>query len=115
MKKYEAVFILDERKVDDGGKGFAEEVVKFIVGHGGEMIETVPMGRKQFAREIRRRKAGIYWDFVFAMPPDQAIAIRPQFRLDERILRMQVFNYDRPEMPPPETAAAAGAPIPAVP
>lgn len=99
MKKYEAVFILDERKVEDGGKAFAEEFGKVVVARQGEMIETNSMGRKPFAREIRKRKSGIYWDFVFAMDPAQEVGIRDHYRLDERIVRLQIFYYDRPEGP----------------
>ena len=65
MKKYEAVFILDPRKVDDEGKAFAGQFEQLINGWGGTMIENVAMGRKTFAREIKKRKAGYYFDFVF--------------------------------------------------
>lgn len=99
MKKYEAVFILDERKVEDGGKAFAEEFGKFVADSQGTVDETLSMGRKQFAREIRKRKSGIYWDFVFTMAPAKEAVLRDHFRLDERIVRLQVFHYDRPEGP----------------
>jgi small subunit ribosomal protein S6 len=99
LKKYEAVFILDERKVEDGGKAFAEEFGKFVAESQGTVDETLAMGRKQFAREIRKRKSGIYWDFVFTMAPAQAAVLRDHYRLDERLVRLQVFHYDRPEGP----------------
>jgi len=97
LKKYEAVFIIDERGSEDEGRGFSDEFGKLVSDLGGKIEETVPMGRKQFAREIRKRKAGYYWDFVFTLTPDQVLSIRDRYRLDERVLRLQVFNYDRPE------------------
>ena len=97
MKKYETVFILDERKVQDEGKSFAEEFSAVISGAGGEMVSVTPIGRKQFAREIRKRKAGIYYDFVFSVKETFAKDLPSKYKLDERILRMQVFVYDRPE------------------
>ena len=113
MKKYEAVFILDERKVDDAGKAFAEEFGAYIAGQQGVMDESLAMGRRQFAREIRKRKAGIYWDFVFSLDPANASGIRDRYRLDERVVRLQVFHHERPApLPPREEAAATTQPQP---
>ena len=97
MKKYETVFILDERKIQDEGKSFAEEFASMISGAGGEMVSVTPLGRKQFAREIKKRKAGIYYDFVFNTKEAFAKNLPENYKLDERVLRMQVFVYDRPE------------------
>lgn len=97
MKKYETVFILDERKVQDEGKAFSEEFSSMISGAGGEMVNVTPLGRKQFAREIRKRKAGIYYDFVIKVKESLAKDLSDKYKRDERVLRMQVFVYDRPE------------------
>lgn len=97
LKKYEAIFILDLRKVEDEGKAFSEEFAKLIQGFGGGINETVLMGRKQFAREIKKRKAGVYVNFVFELDADKETQIRENFRLDERVLRILIINFDRPE------------------
>jgi len=97
LKKYETVFILDERKVQDEGKAFAEEFSSVISGAGGEMVSVTPLGRKQFAREIKKRKAGIYYDFVFNAKESFAKDLAGKYKLDDRTLRVQVFAYDRPE------------------
>jgi small subunit ribosomal protein S6 len=60
------------------------------------------MGRKTFAREINKAKAGIYWNYIFTLDPDKVEAIRNQFRLDERIIRLMIINYDRPDPKPAE-------------
>ena len=97
MKKYEAIFILDMRKVEDEGKAFSEEFSKLIQSWGGTMIESVMMGRRQFAREIRKRKAGVYLNFVFEVDPEKETQIREQYKLDERVLRIMIILFDRPE------------------
>lgn len=97
MNKYEAVFILDIRKVDDEGEAFTKEIAELIKQWGGEMLESTPMGRKQFATEIKKRKAGIYWDYVFNVAPGKIIEIKDKFRLDERVVRNLIITYDRPE------------------
>lgn len=97
MKKYEAVFILDLRKVEDEGKAFSDEFAKLIQSWGGNMVESVAMGRKPFAREIKKRKAGLYWNYVFELDPAKETQIREFFRLDERVVRCMIIVFDRPD------------------
>lgn len=94
MKKYEAVFILDEHGAEEQGKVFAAEFTKFMEELGGKIEETLPMGRRQFAYEIKKKKSGIYWDFIFSLDEDKVASIRSKYRLDERILRMQVYTFE---------------------
>jgi len=97
LKKYEAVFILDIRKVDDEGEGFSKELSELFKQWGGEMVESVSMGRKQFATEIKKRKAGIYWNYVFNLEPGKADELKSYYKLDERVVRSLIINYNRPE------------------
>ena len=73
MKKYEAVFILDIRKTDDEGAAFTKEFAELITSLGGKMESATPMGRRQFTYEINKRKAGIYFDFIFELETAKAI------------------------------------------
>ena len=97
MKKYEAVFILDIRKTDDEGAAFSKEFAELIANLGGKLESTTPMGRRQFTYEINKRKAGIYFDFVFELAAAKVRDIKEKYRLDERILRNMILVYDRPE------------------
>ncbi len=97
MKKYEAVFILDIRKTDDEGAVFTKEFADLIVSLGGKLESTTPMGRRQFSYEINKRKAGIYFDFLFELEAEKVIAIKEQYKLDDRILRNMIILNDRPE------------------
>lgn len=97
MKKYEAIFILDIRKVDDEGAGITGEIAALIQKWGGEMIKSDSLGRRQFAYEIKKRKGGIYWNYFFTAEPDKIKELQEHFRLDERVLRNMIINFDRPE------------------
>lgn len=108
MKKYEAVYILDLRKVEDEGKAFSEDFAKTIGGMNGTVNETVLMGRRQFAREINKRKAGAYVNFVFEMEPAKEKDLRDAYRLDERVLRVLIVHFDRPEQVRSLLATAPG-------
>lgn len=94
MKKYEIVFILEEQRLEDQGEAFAAEFESFVKSNGGTIVESLPMGRKQFAREISRRKAGIYWDFIFSLDENKVKIIPDKFHLDERVLRLQIYKHD---------------------
>ena len=96
MKKYEAVFILDIRKTDDEGEAFSKEFAALVESLGGKMEAVIPMGRKQFSYEINKRKAGIYFDFLFELASTKVIDIKDKYKLDDRILRNLIVINDRP-------------------
>ena len=70
MKTYEAIFILDDKKFDDHGDSFSRKVGEHIRSLGGKVKETNSLGRRQFARRIKKKSAGQYWDFVFDLDPE---------------------------------------------
>jgi small subunit ribosomal protein S6 len=111
LKKYEAIFILDIRKVEDDGTAFTEEFTQLLKSWGGEMLNTEAMGRKPFAREINKMKAGIYWDYVFTLSPEKAAGIPEQFKLDERVIREMVLVYDRVDDMPPKMSTLQKEPV----
>ena len=97
LKKYESIFILDIRKVEDEGVAFTNEITSYIESLGGKMVSVEAMGRLQFSYEIKKRKAGIYYDYVFELDEAKVIELKQKYRLDERVLRNMVLVYDRPE------------------
>ena len=119
MKKYEAVFILDDRKSEDGGAQFMSDLESQIAKLGGKVLARNSMGRRQLAAYIRKRHTGVYWDLTLELPEDKVRALREHYRLHEAVLRMRMFIYDRPDrvqLPPrvrPAGETAAPAPVPA--
>ena len=111
MKKYEAIFILDIRKVEDEGTVISSEIETLVKKWGGEMIKSISLGRRQFAYEVKKRKGGIYWNYVFTAEPDKVKALKENFLLDERVLRNMIINFDRPAI----EKSSAVAPIAEVP
>ncbi len=98
MKKYETIVILDEKALKDDGSEFLAKLEK-VVAHecGGKIVSSEIMGKRQFAREIKKRKTGIYLDMVHEMEPSKIDHLQDKFKLDELVLRMQTYNYDKPE------------------
>ncbi len=99
MKKYETIFILDESKLQDNGEAFIQGVSKLLESLGGTLLEKDFMGKKTFAAPIKKKKAGNYWDLTINLDADQVLPFQEKYRLDEQVLRMAVYIYDRPENP----------------
>ena len=93
MKTYEAVFILDSKKLEDNGEVFAKSAGEQIEALGGKVHKAVSLGRKQFARAIGRRRAANYWDLIIDLEPESVVALQDGYRLNETVLRLVVFNY----------------------
>jgi len=102
LKTYETVIILDDRRIQDEGKAFVEEFSTKISRAGGEIVKVTSLGRKQFARQMKKRKTGLYWDFYINLDEKEAKKLPDYYSLDERVLRLQNFIYDRPNAPAPK-------------
>jgi len=98
LKKYETIVILNEKLIDDDGtkflKAFETVLTKNLVG---KVVKSEIMGRRQFAREINRKKTGIYLDIIHEMDADKVKMLRDKYKLNETVLRLQTYSYDRPE------------------
>ncbi|MCK5803620.1 MAG: 30S ribosomal protein S6 [Lentisphaeria bacterium] len=101
MTKYEAVFILDSRKLEDNGQTFAKSVQAHIKSLDGVVVKDESLGRKQFARPIGKHRAGVYWDFIMEIGTDKVLPFQDRYRLDEVVLRLQLFSYETPPPQPP--------------
>jgi ribosomal protein S6 len=96
LRKYETVFILNDRKFEDGGTAFSAKVEEVLKSCNASGIKKESIGRRAFARQIGKRTHGLYWSFYFTMSPDQVENFQDKFRLEENVLRHVVFNDDRP-------------------
>lgn len=94
MRTYEVVFILDPKKLEDGGDAFVKTAGETVVSLGGKVHKSVSLGRKQFARPIGKHKVGIYWDLIVDMDAAGAAALKDRYRLNATVLRLEVFVYE---------------------
>ncbi len=99
MKKYECVLIFDESKLETSGEAAVAAITEFIGTIGGKVVESEDMGRKTFSYPIKKKNSGLYWDLTIELDADKVAGFKSNYRLDESILRMEVFAYERPEKP----------------
>lgn len=98
MKKYEAIFILDDQKFEDAGAALIKDAEELVTKLGGSVENTDNMGQRQLSYQIGKRRTGLYWCLVLFLPEDQVANLKERYRLNDSVLRLEVFTYDRPEV-----------------
>lgn len=99
MKTYETVLILHDRKNEDGGERLLTEFTQTVQAMGGQLLARKGMGRRQLTSPIKRQTTAYYWDVAVQLPADKVAALKDAYHLNEGVLRMEVFEWDRPEAP----------------
>ncbi len=93
MRTYETIFILDPKKLEDGGEAFSKAAGAQVEALGGKVQKSVSLGRRQFARPIGKHKAGVYWDLVVDLANESVAVLKDRYRLNSTVLRLEVFDY----------------------
>ena len=100
MNKYEAMFIFPESLKD------VEEALEKVRGeikkHGGDVESATRLGKRMFARKMKKQDAGQYVIMAFKAPADQVKILMTRFKMNEEIFRVQIIRA------PAMTAAAGG-------
>lgn len=100
MNKYEAMFIFPEslKDIEEAlGKVRAE-----IKKHGGDVESTTRLGKRVFARTMKKQDAGQYVIVTFKLLTDQVKPLMTRFKMNEDIFRVQIVRA------PAIVAAVAG-------
>jgi ribosomal protein S6 len=71
----------------DNIKGEVEKV-------GGVVESAIRLGRRTFAREMDKTRAGQYVVLTFALSGSQVEALKSNLRFNEEIFRMQIFRVE---------------------
>lgn len=94
MRKYEAVFILDPRKVEGNGEAFDTSIQETLKANGATIERVKNLGSKVFAYPIKKQKTGFYWDYVVTMSPEAVAKIKDFYRLNQAVLRLVFFLFE---------------------
>ncbi len=99
---YEGLFIfpetLDEAQLDLAIESVKTELEKL----GGTLESSTRMGKRSFARPLRKKKAGNYVVILFRLDGGQIDAFKKRLKLVTNVFRAQFLKKD-------ETAAVAAA------
>ena len=94
MNTYEGLFIfpevLDEEGLDQAIGRVKEELEKL----GGSIESTARMGKKTFARPLKKQKAGLYVVIMFKLDGTKLDAFKARLKLGTNVFRHQFVETD---------------------
>ncbi len=104
MKLYEGMVVfpepLKEEALDEAVGRFKAEVEKL----GGAVESVTRLGKRSFARPLRKQRAGHYAVIAFRLDGGQVQPLRARLRLMPEVFRAQIT---RAATPPPADASGA--------
>ncbi len=113
MRTYDATFIfltsMTEEAIEKTLARIGDEVSRL----GGAVLNTEALGRRSFARPMRKQEAGFYYKVVLSLDPDNVDPLLGRFKLVDGIFRVQIVHGKAPEVA--ETAPAEETPVVAQP
>jgi ribosomal protein S6 len=86
------MFIFPERFKEDELDGVIKTVRAEVEKLGGEVISSTRLGRRTFARPIRKMEQGHYAVATFRLDSQRLPSLHARFRLSEDVLRVQVVR-----------------------
>ncbi|MCX7818897.1 MAG: 30S ribosomal protein S6 [Kiritimatiellae bacterium] len=96
MRRYEGMFIFPERMKDEQLDAAIETVKTEIEKAGGSVTATTRLGRRTFARTLKRETAGHYVVITFDLEPEKLQSLSERWRLSPDVFRFRVFRAEAP-------------------
>lgn len=102
MTTYEAMFIFPERFKEDELDSVIKTARAEIEKLGGEVISSTRLGRRAFARPIKKTEHGHYAVATFQLDSHRLPSLHARYKLSDEVLRVQIVRA----LPEPEPAPA---------
>lgn len=87
---YEGMFILPKSLTDEQLDGALESVRQDVIRFGGEVKNTVRLGKRPFARPMKKQDAGYYYVLDFDIEGEQITPLKNRLKLNEFVFRVQI-------------------------
>lgn len=94
MKKYDALYIFVNVAREDAINGLLEKVSEEITRLGGTIIGSEDLGKKTFARPMKKHEAGSYLRVRFELDPSKLDELIARYKLVDEIFRVQILAVD---------------------
>jgi small subunit ribosomal protein S6 len=98
LTTYEGLFVFPERMQDEEIETARALVVADLERCGGVLLGARKLGRRTFARPLKKMRAGVYVRMVFEIAGEQVDALRRRLRLNESLFRAQITVGDEQSM-----------------
>jgi small subunit ribosomal protein S6 len=100
LNTYEALIVVPVSLRDEELDKALEAIREELERAGGRVDRHEVIGKRSFARPMKKRDSGQYVRFAFAMAPDRLEPLHRRFNLNESILRVQITRRDRKDREP---------------
>lgn len=108
MTTYEGLLVFPERMRDEELEEARGRVVTEIERLNGKVLGSMKLGRRAFARPMKKERSGVYVRTVFEMDAAQVPVFRQRIKLNDEVVRLQVTAGDEQSLAwvqePAETA-----------
>ena len=92
MKTYQALFIFSSSLADDVVQETLQTIRNELDKAGGTITATEMLGKRMFARPMKKMETGQYVKLLLQIPPAALAPFTARLRLNERIFRMQIVE-----------------------
>jgi len=94
MKKYDALYIFVGVAKDDAAEANLEKALAEVTRVGGNVLEKVPLGKRSFARPMKKRDSGFYVKVRMELDPAKIDELVNRYHLVEDVFRVQFLAVD---------------------
>ena len=94
MKKYDALYIFVGIAKDDALEANLEKALAEVTRLGGNVITQDSLGKRSFARPMKKRDNGVYVKVRFEFDPSKIDELVKRYKLVEEVFRVQILSVD---------------------
>ena len=94
MKKYDALYIFVGVSKDDALEANLEKALGEISRLGGNVVAQDSLGRRTFARPMKKRENGVYVKVRIELDPAKVEELVNRYHLVEEVFRVQFLAVD---------------------
>ena len=94
MKKYDALYIFVGIAKDDALEANLEKALAEVTRLGGNVVTKDSLGKRGFARPMKKRENGVYVKVRFEFDPQKIDELVKRYQLVEEVFRVQILAVD---------------------
>ena len=94
MKKYDALYIFVGVAKDDVLNANLEKALAEVTRLGGNVLETVSLGKRTFSRPMSKKESGVYVKVRMELDPAKVDELVNRYKLVEEVFRVQILAVD---------------------
>lgn len=94
MKQYDALYIFVGVANDNALEACLEKALAEVTRLGGELVAKELLGKRTFARPMKKRDSGAYTKVRFTLDPAKVDELIKRYQLVEEVFRVQILAVD---------------------